>query len=76
MSISLVERGMAGVVFAIGEEQDKVSAGCVIEFAEFVEACAVDGVEDSCAADGDLPTAGGICGCLRSVRLGLLVQGR
>ena len=37
--------GMAGVIFAIGKEQDKVSAGCVIDSAKLVETSLIDAVK-------------------------------
>src|ERR1700719_136585 len=54
----LLDISVAGVIFAIREEQDKVSAAGVIDFAKLVKTGLVDGSEDGCATDAALPNRG------------------
>ena len=52
----LFKVGVAGVIFAIGEEQDKVPAGGVIDSAKLVETSLVDSGENRCAPIPPCPT--------------------
>ena len=42
---------MAGIVFSVGEEQDEISAGRVIDLIELVEARLVDSIENGRSTD-------------------------
>jgi len=54
----LAEAHEAGVVFAVGEKQDEVAAGGVVDAAELGAAGAVEGVEDGGAGDAAFAACG------------------